>query len=81
LTLPLILQVTTLNVESAFLTMNIVKIHLRNQIGDQWMNDCLATYVENDIFKTIINEKIMQQFQRMKAGRGQLYKVTLDMTK
>jgi hypothetical protein len=36
---------------------------------DQWMNDCLVTYIENDIFKTINNEEIMQRFQGMKTRR------------
>ena len=44
-TLALILLVATL--------MNIIKNQLHNQIGDQWMNDCLVTYIEKDIFKTI----------------------------
>ena len=52
-TLALILLVTTATVEIAFLTMNIIKNRLRNQIGDQWMNDCLVTYIEKDIFRTI----------------------------
>jgi hypothetical protein len=31
-------------------------------MGDEWMNDCLITYIEKDIFKTISNEEIMQRF-------------------
>ena len=46
--------------------MNIIKNRLRNQIGDQWMNDCLVTYIEKDIFKAIKCEEIMQWFQNMK---------------
>ena len=42
-TLILILLVATTIVERAFSTMNIIKNQLRNQIGDQWMNDCLVT--------------------------------------
>ena len=53
-------------VERAFSTMNIIKNRLRNQIGDQWMNDYLVTYIEKNIFKTIKCEEIMQQFQNMK---------------
>ena len=41
-------------------------------MGDQWMNNCLITYIEKDIFKTISNEEIMQRFQCIKARRGQL---------
>ena len=65
-TLALILLVTTATVEITFSTMNIIKNRLRNQIGDQWMNDCLVTYIEKDIFKTIKCEEIMQQFKNMK---------------
>ena len=46
--------------------MNIIKNQLRNQIGDQWINDCLVTYIEKDIFKIIKCEEIMQRFQNMK---------------
>jgi hypothetical protein len=31
------------------------------------MNDCLVTYIENDIFKTNSNKEIMQRFQYMKT--------------
>ena len=46
--------------------MNIIKNRLHNQIRDQWMNDCLVTYIEKDIFKTIKCEEIIQWFQNMK---------------
>jgi hypothetical protein len=59
-------------VERAFSAMNIIKNRLRNIMEDQRMNDCLVTYIENDIFKTICNEKIMQRFQGMKTCLGQL---------
>ena len=65
-TLALILLVATATIERAFSTINIIKNRLRNQIGDQWMNDCLVTYIEKDIFKTIKCEEIMQRFQNMK---------------
>ena len=66
MTLALILLVTTATVERVFSTMNIIKNRLRNQIEDQWMNDCLVTYIEKYIFKTIKCEEIMQRFQNMK---------------
>ena len=65
-TLALILLVATATVERVFSAMNIIKNQLRNQIGDQWINDCLVTYIEKDIFKTIKCEEIMQWFQNMK---------------
>ena len=61
-TFALILLVATTTVERTVSAMNIIKNQLRNQIGDQWMNDCLVTYIEKDIFKTIKCEEIMQQF-------------------
>ena len=62
----------TATVERAFLAINLVKNRLRNRIGDQWMNDCLVTYIEKETFDTIDNEKIMQQFQNMKTQREHL---------
>ena len=64
--LTLILLVATTTIERAFSAMNIIKNRLRNQIRDQWMNDCLVTYIEKYIFKTIKCEEIMQQFQNIK---------------
>ena len=58
-TLALILLVATATVEKVFSTMNIIKNRLRNQIGDQWINNCLVTYIEKDIFKTNKCEEIM----------------------
>ena len=65
-TLALILLVAIATFERVFSAMNIIKNWLRNQIGDQWMNDCLVTYIEKYIFKTIKCEEIMQRFQNMK---------------
>ena len=59
-TLALILLVATTTLERAFSVMNIIKNRLHNQIGDQWMNDCLVTYIEKYIFKTIKCEEIIQ---------------------
>ena len=75
-TLALILPVATATVERAFSVINMIKNRLHNRIGDQWMNDCLVTYIEKDIFKTIEYEKIMQRFQNMKNRRGQLSKIS-----
>ena len=41
------------------------------------MNDCLVTYIEKDIFKTIECEEMMQQFQNIKNRRGQFSKLSL----
>ncbi|KAK8935078.1 hypothetical protein KSP39_PZI013663 [Platanthera zijinensis] len=72
LKLSLVLPVATATVERAFSAMNIVKNRLRNRMGDSMMNDCLVTYIERDIFKSIDNETIIKRFQNMKSRRGQL---------
>ena len=50
----------TATVERAFSAMKYVKNMLHNQMGDQWMNDCLVTYTENDVFASVDNEAIIQ---------------------
>ena len=65
----LILQVAAAIVEIKFLVMNIIKNWLHNQMGDQWINDCLVTYIDKNIFKTIECEKIIQRFQNKKNHR------------
>ena len=71
-TLVLTLPVATATVERCFSAMKYVKSNLRNRMGDQWMNDCLVTYIESDVFDAVDNEAIMQRFQNMKTRRGQL---------
>ena len=70
--LALILPMTMATVERIFTAMNIIKRKLRNRMGDEWLNDCLITYFEIDVFDAIENEKIVQQFQNMSTRRGQL---------
>ena len=66
MTLTLILSVATTTIERVFSTMNIIKNRLHNRMGDQWIHDCLVTYIEKDVFKTIKCEEIIKQFQNMK---------------
>ena len=68
--LAMILPVATATVERTFSAMNVVKNWLRNRMGDQWMNDCLVTYIEKDIFTELDNEDIIDKFQKMKTRRG-----------
>ena len=72
LKLVLTLPVVTATMEKSFLAMKYIKNELRNQIGDQWMNDYQVVYVERDIVCNIYNEIIMQQFQNMKTRRRKL---------
>lgn len=50
----------TTTVEIVFITMNIIKNRMWNRMGDDWLNDCLVTYIERDIFVDVENEKIIQ---------------------
>ncbi|XP_022850561.1 zinc finger MYM-type protein 1-like [Olea europaea var. sylvestris] len=71
-TLGLTLPVATASVERVFSAMNIAKNRLRNQIGDQWMNDSLVVYVEKDVFNEIDNKTIIRRFQSMRSRKEQL---------
>ena len=64
--LALISPVAIATVKRDFSAMNLIKSILRNAMGNAWLNDCLVTYIERDIFETISNEAIMQRFQDMK---------------
>ena len=48
---------------------------------DRWMNNCLITYIENDIFKTTSNKEITQQLQNIKTLQRRLNKVVCYVTK
>ena len=70
--LALTLPVATATVERSFSAMKYIKNELRNQMKDQWINDCLIVYIETDVTCSIDNETIMQRFQNMKTHRRQL---------
>ncbi|XP_070026208.1 uncharacterized protein [Nicotiana sylvestris] len=70
--LTLILPVATATVERAFSSMKQIKNEERNNMGDQYLNDCLVCYIELDVFTNISNDVIIDRFQNMKARRGQL---------
>jgi membrane-anchored glycerophosphoryl diester phosphodiesterase (GDPDase) len=72
LKLVLILPVATATVERSFSAMKYVKNGLRNRMRDEWLNDCLVTYIESDIFDNVDTEKIIEHFQNMKPHKGQL---------
>jgi hypothetical protein len=57
--------VATASVERIFSALSIIKIDLRNKMGDEWLND-LICYNEKVIFRKIDNEKIKKRFQEMK---------------
>ncbi|KAI3897135.1 hypothetical protein MKX03_025997, partial [Papaver bracteatum] len=70
ITLSLILPVATATVERVFSAMHIVKNRLRNSIGNEWLNNCLLTYIERELFRKISIDRIRQRFQDMATRRG-----------
>ncbi|TVU40845.1 hypothetical protein EJB05_14325, partial [Eragrostis curvula] len=62
----LILPVATASVERAFSAFNIIKTDLRNKMGDEWLNDLMICYIEKEKFRSIGNERIIQEFEEMK---------------
>jgi len=55
LKLSLLLPVATATIERSFSAINFVKNQIRNRMGDEFLNDCLVTYIESDIFDSIEN--------------------------
>uniref|UniRef100_A0A0A9BJQ5 Uncharacterized protein n=1 Tax=Arundo donax TaxID=35708 RepID=A0A0A9BJQ5_ARUDO len=51
--------------------MNYVKNKLRNSIGDQYLNDCMVTFLERDFFLQVSNKDITSRFQ-IKSHRVKL---------
>ena len=45
--------------------MKIVKTDLRNRIGDEFMNDCVVCFVEQEFLDAIPNDDVIVQFQNM----------------
>ena len=62
ITLALILSVATATIERVFSAINIVKNRLRNRIGEEWMSDSLAVYIEKEFSNRLTNEDMMQRF-------------------
>ncbi|GAA0145735.1 hypothetical protein LIER_05859 [Lithospermum erythrorhizon] len=63
--LALTLPVATATVERLFSGLNYVKNEKRNKMTNPWLNDCLVTYVEKNVFSTINDMDIIKRFQAM----------------
>ncbi|PIM99720.1 hypothetical protein CDL12_27780 [Handroanthus impetiginosus] len=66
----LLLSVAIASIEIAFLAIKFMKTDLRNRIEDDFLNNCLITYKERDIFMSISDDDSMMTFQKMKTHRG-----------
>ena len=64
LKLALLLPVTTAIVQR--------ETKLRNKMGDQWMNDCLVTFIEKEVFCSVPNDFIIRQIQDLKTSRNRI---------
>ena len=71
LKLTLILPVATSTIEPTFSAMKLIKNDLRNKMSDQFMNDCLVSYIEKDVLDSISNNAIIDYFRNMKPCREQ----------
>jgi hypothetical protein len=67
--LVLVLPVATASVERVFSVMNYVKNKLRNKLGDQYLNDCLVTFIEREFFLQVKDKDIINRFRAMKDRR------------
>ena len=64
LKLVLILPVATASVERVFSTMNFVKNKQRNKMGDEYLNNCLVTFIEREFFSKVKDQDIINLFQQ-----------------
>jgi hypothetical protein len=64
LKLVLILPVATASVERVFSTMNYVKNKQRNRMGDEYLNNCLVTFIEREFFSQVKDDDIINEFQK-----------------
>jgi hypothetical protein len=62
----LFLPVATTGVESVFSTIVLVKIKLRNKMGDSLLDDCLVTFIERDIFFEVDEDDIIKTFMSLR---------------
>ncbi|KAG2563993.1 hypothetical protein PVAP13_8KG341804 [Panicum virgatum] len=65
LKLVLVLPVATAGVERIFSAMNTIKNKLRSKMGQDFLNNCLTTFIERD-FLQAKDEDIINYFQAMK---------------
>ncbi|XP_006656751.1 uncharacterized protein LOC102711629 [Oryza brachyantha] len=65
LKLVLILSVATAGVERVFSSMNYIKNKLRSKMGQQYLNDCLVTFIEREFFFQVKDKDIITYFQNM----------------
>ena len=51
-----------LKLERVFSTMNFVKNKQRNKMGDEYLNNCLVTFIEREFFGQVNDRDIINLF-------------------
>jgi hypothetical protein len=65
LKLVLLLPVATEGVEWVFPAINYVKNKLRNNMGEQYLNDYFISFIEKEFFLLVADEEIISRFQEL----------------
>nr|AAT93984.1 hypothetical protein [Oryza sativa Japonica Group] len=60
-----VLPVATAGVERVFSSMNYIKNKLRSKMGQEYLNDCLVTFIERDFFLQVKDKDIINHFQNI----------------
>ncbi|RLM55161.1 hypothetical protein C2845_PM10G00630 [Panicum miliaceum] len=69
LKLVLVLSVATAGVERIFSATNTIKNKLRSKMGQKFLNNCLAMFIEREFFLQAKDEDIIKYFQAMKERK------------
>ena len=69
LKLVLVLPVATASVERIFSAMNTIKNKLRSRMGQNFLNNCLTTFIEREFFLQAKDENVIKYFQAMKERK------------
>ena len=59
----------TYSVERIFSAMTFIKNKLRNNMGDSLLDDCLMTFIQQDIFLQLSEEEIINIFMAIRRRR------------
>ncbi|XP_021991283.1 uncharacterized protein LOC110888047 [Helianthus annuus] len=75
LKLALVLPVATATatVERCFSKLKLIKIDLRNRMGEEYLNNALICVVEKETFYKVKEEDVMSRFQAFKNRRGDIF--------
>jgi hypothetical protein len=67
--LVLLLPVATASVKRIFYAMTFIKNKLRNKMGNRFLDDCLVTFIERNIFLQLSEEEIINTFMAIRRSK------------